>query len=89
MARVMAQFRVLVDPGVDPEEVAGKIQESLEPLGVQLMDRRQAELAFGIVALTILLSTPEEEGITDKVEEALSSIPGVSSVELETMSRGG
>jgi len=89
MARVLAQFRVLLDPDTDPENVSSQIAAAVEPLGVQFMDKKVAPVAFGIVALTILLSTPEEEGITDKIVDALSSIPGVSSVELEAMSRSG
>jgi len=89
MARVLAQFRVLLDPDTDPEKVSSEIAAAVEPLGVQFMDKKSAPVAFGIMALTVLLSTPEEEGITEKIVDALSSIPGVSSVELEAMSRSG
>jgi len=38
MARVLAQFRVLLDPDTDPENVSSQIAAAVEPLGVQFMD---------------------------------------------------
>jgi len=89
MARVLSLYRILVPPEVDLDAVKGAIPSALSEIGVQILEIEEAPLAFGVTAIRILLSAPEEEGVTDRIGEALSSIEGVSSVELERESRQG
>jgi len=89
MARVLSLYRILVPPEADLDTVKSAIPPTLSEMGVQILEIEEAPLAFGVTAIRVLLSAPEEEGVTDRIEQALSSIEGVSSVELERESRQG
>jgi translation elongation factor aEF-1 beta len=42
---------------------------------------QEKDVAFGLRALLALAVVPDEAGASDRIEQALSGIPGVSSVE--------
>ena len=89
MARIMAQVRVLLDGSVPTEKVVEGIRSSLERIGSNLERYEERPVGFGIVALNVVLTAPEEDGITDRIMESIQSVEGVSSAELERVSRAG
>ncbi len=87
MGRVLYIVRVMpADSDVAVEELLKKIAESL-PQGVELRDYAKESMGFGIESLVLALSLPEEEGITEKVEEGIRSVEGVGEVQVEGLTR--
>jgi len=54
---------------------------------MSLRSSREEPIAFGLYALVIDVVAPEEEGMVDKVENAVSTAPNVSQYELTAVSR--
>jgi translation elongation factor aEF-1 beta len=87
MGRVLYIVRVMpADSDVAVEELLKKIAESL-PQGVELRDHAKESMGFGIESLVLALSLPEEEGITERVEEGIRSVEGVGEVQVEGLTR--
>ncbi len=89
MARIMALVRVLLDGSVEPAKVVEDLKKALSSIGGNLESYEEKPIGFGITALSVVLTAPEEDGITDKIMEAIQGIEGVSSAELERVSRAG
>ncbi len=88
MAKVLAIIKVLPEGvEVDLEGLAKKVEEKL-PEGYQLRGKDILPIAFGLNALRLYITLPEEtEGGTEKLEELVKSIEGVSQVEVEAVTR--
>jgi len=87
MGRGLYIVRVMpADSDVAVEELLKKIAESL-PQGVELRDHAKESMGFGIESLVLALSLPEEEGITERVEEGIRSVEGVGEVQVEGLTR--
>jgi elongation factor 1-beta len=87
MGRVLYIVRVMpTDSDVDLEELLRKIKESL-PEGVELRNHAWESMGFGIESLLLALSLPEEEGITERVEEGIRAVDGVGEVQVEGLTR--
>jgi len=71
---------------VSLKEIQAKAQVSLERAGAMNISFNTREIAFGLKALIIKLAWPESND-TDKAENAVSSIEGVSSVTIEDYRR--
>ncbi|MDN5358832.1 MAG: elongation factor 1-beta [Candidatus Diapherotrites archaeon] len=82
MGTVLAVFRVMPEDMAYFEEIKEKIKEAI-PEGVELHEIREEPIAFGLKALKVGVTMEDTGGILDKVEEALSKIPHVESVNLE------
>ena len=52
-----------------------------------LRNSKEDPIAFGLYSLTLDIVTPEEEGMIDKVEQAVASAPDVAQSELLAASR--
>lgn len=79
MGRVAVIFRVMPEgTEVDLQRLEGEIRKLP---GVR--DVQKHPIAFGLVALRVLAVVPDSEGGSEKVEQALSSLEGVSSVQVE------
>jgi elongation factor 1-beta len=52
-----------------------------------LKTSREEPIAYGLYALLIDVVAPEEEGMVDKVEHAVSTAPNVAQYELTAVSR--
>ena len=77
MGRVAVTFRVNVEQGADIEGVKGAIQRRFSPQEI-----KEVPLAFGIVALSVLLVFEDAAGAdTDRIAEELQAIEGVASAE--------
>ncbi|MEM2419008.1 MAG: elongation factor 1-beta [Candidatus Hadarchaeales archaeon] len=79
MGQVAVIFRVMPEgTEVDLKRLEGEIRKLPEVRDVQ-----KYPIAFGLVALRVLAVVPDSEGGSEKVERALSSLEGVSSVQVE------
>ncbi len=89
MARILAIYRVLLDGSMSSEEAVQRIRGELEKRGFKLEGYDESPIGFGIVALSLKITAPEEDGITDAISSVLEESEGVSSVELDMVSRVG
>lgn len=81
MGTVIANIRVMPeDPNVDLHQLRDRIARAV-PQGVTLKNIQEKPIAFGLKALNVMITMPDVEGGTDKVEEAFRKIPQVQSVE--------
>ncbi|ADP77379.1 translation elongation factor aEF-1 beta [Methanothermus fervidus DSM 2088] len=85
MGKVLATIRLTpTDPNVDLNEIKNNIQKEL---GEELHDIKEDPIAFGLVALNVMVVVDDAKGGTDKVEEKLSKIKNVSTVEVTDLRR--
>lgn len=80
MGKVLVTYKIMPS---DTTTDLSKMQETIKALdGIgEVKDFKEEPVAFGLKSLTALIAMPDEGGITDKAEEALSKIEGVQSVE--------
>lgn len=88
MARVLVVMKILPeDINIDLEELKDRIKEKM-PEGYELARYEIEPIAFGLKALRIYVVMPEvTEGGTEPLEKIVSSIDGVSQVEVEVVHR--
>ncbi|MDY6774284.1 MAG: elongation factor 1-beta [Candidatus Nanohaloarchaea archaeon] len=81
MGEVAVVLKVMPeDTETDLEAVRDEIREK-----VDVQDLQEEEVAFGLRALKVSTVVDDSEGGTDEVEDALSGIGGVRSVEVEDL----
>jgi len=68
-------------PDVDLEKMKEEIKASI-PEGTEVHKIEEEPIAFGLVALIVMVVTEDAEGGTEKVEENLAKIEGVSNIEV-------
>jgi len=87
MGRVVMLIRVMpVDSEVNLDELAEKIRKEL-PIEFKIVSTSREPIGFGMESLIVGISVPEEEGVTDRLEEYLRSIEGVGEVQVEALGR--
>lgn len=86
--RIMAMVRVLLDGSLESSRVVEELKKELSSIA-SLESYEEKPVGFGITALSIVLIAPEEDGITDRIMETIERVEGVSSAELERVSRAG
>ncbi len=69
-----------------PETDLEKIKEEVKKL-IDVSDMDEENVAFGLKAVMVSTVVKDDEGGTDKVEEKLSSIEGVQSVDVEDVQK--
>ena len=86
--------KVLVITKVYPDSVERNLEELLEqikkvlPEEYEVMQYQKVPVAFGLNLLKLYIAIPEEtEGGTEKLEELLKGVEGVSEVEIEAVHR--
>ena len=82
MGDVLIVFKVYPEGPDELPLVKEKIPNVI-PEGAELVEIREEPIGFGFSALLVGVKVPDKGGIQDKVEEALRSIEGVDSVEVE------
>ena len=76
-----------------PEDISTDLQKladsvgSLLPKPALIRSRKVEPIAFGLSAIVVDIVAPEEEGMVDRVEEAVSKTPLVSQYEVTGVSR--
>ncbi len=87
MGTVMAKIKVMPkSPEVNKEELKSKIKEVVENTDAICRDIVDEPLAFGLYAIYVLVEMEDKEGGTEPVENALSNLDDVESVEVESIS---
>ncbi len=86
--------KVLVTLKINPEDIDTDLEKVVEELKSRLPPEMEVVrydkvyVAFGLYALKVYVLMPEEyEGGTERLEEIVRSIPGVSSVDIEMVTR--
>jgi elongation factor 1-beta len=79
------QYRVLPEGlEVDLDKLRMDIEKAL-PEGAKLRASEQKPLAFGLKALHVLVVMDDKKGGAEQVENAISGVAGVQSVEIVEM----
>ena len=88
MARVAIVLTVIPSSiDVNLQDLVSDIVRSL-PSDFRVLSSAEEPLAFGIKALKLVVSMPEEyEGGTDALEDTIRSVPGVEDVQVEAVTR--
>ena len=88
MARVAIILKVFPSSvEIQPQTLLEKIREKL-PEGYKIEASGEEPIAFGLKALKLVISMPEEtEGGTAQIEDLLRSMPEVNEVEVEAVHR--
>ncbi|MCK5473985.1 MAG: elongation factor 1-beta [Candidatus Aenigmarchaeota archaeon] len=77
---VLATFKIMPESlEVDLEALKEKIK-ILETIG-NIKDFKEEPIAFGLKSLSVLTLIADEGGLTEKIENKLSELEGVQSVE--------
>ncbi|GAB6944986.1 elongation factor 1-beta [Vulcanisaeta sp. JCM 16161] len=91
MAEVYLVYRITPSKSdVNYEELKNEIRKALEPK-YKVDKVEEEDIGFGIKALRVYIRMPEEseEHSSDEVENILSGIEGIGSIELEYFTRLG
>ena len=79
MGSVAITFRLMPeDATTDMNAIKDGVRRAL---GASLKGLQEKDVAFGLRALLALAVVNDEAGASDRLEQSLSAIPGVSSVE--------
>ena len=82
MGDVVATIKLMPEsPDVDLEKMKEAVKASI-PEGAEFHKIDEEPIAFGLVALNVMVVVGDAEGGTEKVEENLAKIDGVSNVEV-------
>jgi elongation factor 1-beta len=81
MGDVMVQLRVLPESvEIDLGKLEKEITNAIDKL-CKINEVKEEEIGFGLSALMFSVIVPDEEGKIDSVENAISSVKGVSQVD--------
>lgn len=87
MGEVLATIRVMPeDPEIDLEQMKQDIQASI-PEGAEFHKIEEEPIAFGLVALDVMVIVDDAEGGTEQIEENLAKINGVSNITVTDIGR--
>lgn len=87
MGDVVATIKLMPEsPEIDLEKVKEEIIKTI-PEGAEFHKIEEEPIAFGLVALKVMVVVGDEEGGTEKVEENFSKVDGIGSVEVEDVRR--
>lgn len=82
MATAILKLKIMPEsPEVDLAAIEKKVSSELEKFKAKIHSVEKEPIAFGLVALIMVLVWPEETG-TEEAENAAKSVDGVSSVEI-------
>lgn len=74
-------------PEVDLKKVEHDAEEKINAFGGEVGKVEQEPVAFGLVALKIMFAMNESKGDTESLEKDISSIEGIQSVEVVSVTR--
>lgn len=82
MGKMVLIYRIAPEDMEEIKRIENEIKDKVNRLG-ELRDMKREPIAFGLEAIKIAIVTEAKgtEGITEKIEQALNAIKGVSSVE--------
>lgn len=87
MGEVVATIKLMPEsPEVDLAQVKENVEKSI-PEGTELHKIEEEPIAFGLVALNVMVIVDDGEGGTEKAEEVFSQMDDVASVEVVDVRR--
>ncbi len=87
MGEVVATIKLMPEsPDVDLAQIKSDVEKSI-PQEAELHKIEEEPIAFGLVALNVMVVVGDAEGGTENVEENLSKISGINSVEVVDVRR--
>ncbi|MBC7115357.1 MAG: elongation factor 1-beta [Archaeoglobi archaeon] len=87
MGEVLARIKIMPEGAeINLEELKKKIEEGM-PQGAKLQRVSEEPVAFGLKALVADVIVDDAEGGTDKIEDFISSLDGVSSIQIVSLTR--
>ena len=87
MGEVLATIKLMPDsPDIDIAKIKEQVEKSI-PDEAELHKIEEEPIAFGLIALNVMVVVGDIEGGTEKVEEALSKIENVGSIEVVDVRR--
>ncbi len=88
MALVIIDMKIMPSsPEVNLEELKNEIDKIITTYGGKLHKHEMQPIAFGLKALLLILTVDEAKGSTDVLEEQISKVNGVESVQVTGVSR--
>jgi elongation factor 1-beta len=82
MALAILKLKIMpTSPEVDLGQMRKALEQKVGEIGAKLHSIEEEPIAFGLVALIVIMAWPEEKGM-EEAEAALSGIDGVNSVEV-------
>ena len=87
MGEVLTTMKIMPDsPEIDLEAIKETIKSSM-PEGAKIHEIAEEPIAFGLVAVILSFITEDGEGGSEPVEEMVSAIDGVASIEITGVGR--
>lgn len=87
MGEVVATIKLMPEsPDMDMDKVKAEIK-NLIPEDTELHSIEEEPIAFGLVALNVMVVVDDAEGGTEQVEENLSNIDEIASLEVVDVRR--
>ena len=87
MGEVLTTMKIMPEsPEVDLDAIKSTIESSM-PEGAKIHDIAEEPIAFGLVAIILQFITDDGEGGSEPVEEMVSAIDGVASIEITGVGR--
>ncbi len=87
MGDVAAELKVMpTSPEVDLDALLTELKNAL-PERAEINDTAREDVAFGLVALIVMVVVPDDAGGTEAVEEAFAGLTDVESVQVENVTR--
>jgi elongation factor 1-beta len=87
MGKVAAKLKVMPEePEVDLDSLEGRIEDAL-PEGARINGFERDDIAFGLVALLPTVIVPDDAGGTEAVEDSISNVEAVESVDVRNVGR--
>ena len=88
MADVIITIKVMPEsPEIDLTSLEGTIKQNLEEEECKVMQINTENVAFGLKALMVTFARDESKGDTEPVEQKISDIEGVNSVQVTDIKR--
>ena len=85
---VIVTIKLMPDsPDTDLEKMSEQASEKISSFGGKVGKSEQEPVAFGLKALNIMFSMPEEKGSTEELENEIAGMPGLSSVQVTDVRR--
>ena len=87
MGEVLTTMKIMPEsPEEDLEAIKATIESSM-PEGAKIHEIAEEPIAFGLVAIILNFITEDGEGGSESVEEMVSAIDGVASIEITGVGR--
>lgn len=87
MGDVVITFKLMPDsPDEDLEQMKADIKATI-PENNELYTIEEEPIAFGLVALNVMIVVADSEGGSDEAEASLAKVKGVSNVEVTDLRR--